>query len=81
MNPLKLEVLPSFQGLIIKDFHIISTSLNYLEFDVQDAHKMMQYKYQIKDYSFSTWKFHNQNHVYGANIKTELKMGLQHMAK
>lgn len=48
MSSLKLEVLPAFQGAIIKDLHIISTPLNYSQFDIQDAHKMMQYKYQWK---------------------------------
>lgn len=78
MSPLKLEVSPAFQDETIKDLHIISTPLNYLQFDIQDAHKTMQYKYQLKDFSCCTRKLHNQNDTYRANIKTELRKRLQH---
>lgn len=54
MSPLKLEVLPAFQDETIKDLHIISTPLHYLQFDIQGAHKIMQYKYQLKDSSCCT---------------------------
>lgn len=49
MSPLKLEALPALQGLLIKDQHIISQSLNYLEFYIPRQIYLMHIKFDVTE--------------------------------
>lgn len=49
MSPLKLEDLLALQGLLIKDQHITSQSLNYLEFDIPYQIYLMHIKFDVTE--------------------------------